>query len=338
MIRWRFSLCGFLVSGLLLAACVAPPPPRAGATEAPSETATTEATPGETAGEEAPEAAAVVLTVVESEEYGEYLADAEGRALYLFTSDEGADGSTCTGDCVQAWPPLTVEQPVQVTAGEGVDDMLHDTIERDDGTFQVTYNGWPLYYYAEDEGPDTTEGQSIAGAWFLVTPAGDPIEAGIEDAVEEEGMTPEATEEATGEEMTPEATEEAGEEAITPEATEEAAEATTGTVMTPTVVAEESAAITEANTIEVELISYEIRMPESIPAGPTEFVVTNIGDIEHNFEIEGQGIEREFEENLQPGETQTMQVDLEPGEYHVYCPVGNHAAQGMELTLTVTEQ
>jgi hypothetical protein len=79
-------------------------------------------------------------------------------------------------------------------------------------------------------------------------------------------------------------------------------------------------------------------MPQTLPPGPTEFVVANIGDVPHNFEIEGQGIERVFEQDLQPGERETMQVELEPGEYEVYCPVGNHAEMGMRLTLRVSEE
>ncbi|MEZ4733947.1 MAG: cupredoxin domain-containing protein [Caldilineaceae bacterium] len=90
------------------------------------------------------------------------------------------------------------------------------------------------------------------------------------------------------------------------------------------------------NQVEVELFGREIQMPTTLPAGPTEFIVTNTGDGPHNFEIEGQGIEEAFAENLQPGETMTMQVDLQPGEYTIYCPVGNHRSQGMEMTLTVT--
>ena len=93
----------------------------------------------------------------------------------------------------------------------------------------------------------------------------------------------------------------------------------------------------DANRVEVGLIEYEINMPASIPAGPTTFEVTNNGTAPHNFEIEGQGIERVFEVNLQPGETQTMEVDLVVGSYTVYCPVGNHRQMGMELQLNVTD-
>lgn len=95
----------------------------------------------------------------------------------------------------------------------------------------------------------------------------------------------------------------------------------------------------EANTVQVGLIEWAIEMPNELPAGPTTFVVTNQGTVEHNFEIENEemGFEEVFAQNLAPGETMTMTVDLQPGEYYVYCPIGNHAARGMELTLTVTE-
>lgn len=93
----------------------------------------------------------------------------------------------------------------------------------------------------------------------------------------------------------------------------------------------------DSEAVEVTLEEFEIRMPRSLPAGPTTFRVTNAGDTEHNFEIEGQGIEKEFETNLQPGETKAMHVNLKSGRYEVYCPVANHRALGMELELTVHE-
>jgi uncharacterized cupredoxin-like copper-binding protein len=93
----------------------------------------------------------------------------------------------------------------------------------------------------------------------------------------------------------------------------------------------------DVSTTEVGLTEYEIAMPTSLSAGSQTFRVTNNGATEHNFEVEGQGIEQEFETNLSPGETQTMQLNLEPGTYEVYCPVGNHRDQGMEMQLTVTQ-
>lgn len=92
----------------------------------------------------------------------------------------------------------------------------------------------------------------------------------------------------------------------------------------------------DADTVEVGLRAFTIDMPSSLEPGPTVFRVTNAGEIAHNFEVEGQGIEEVFETNLQPGDTNTLRMDLEEGTYTVYCPVGDHQAEGMELELTVS--
>jgi len=55
----------------------------------------------------------------------------------------------------------------------------------------------------------------------------------------------------------------------------------------------------------------------------------------HAIEIEGNGIEEETE-TIQPGGRGSVTVDLRPGRYEFYCPVGNHRQQGMEGTLTVS--
>jgi plastocyanin len=90
-----------------------------------------------------------------------------------------------------------------------------------------------------------------------------------------------------------------------------------------------------AATVEVRLHGRTIEMPATLPPGETTFVVTNTGEHEHNFEIEGQGIEEELESNLQPGESGELTVDLRPGTYTVYCPVGDHREEGMVTTLRV---
>lgn len=89
--------------------------------------------------------------------------------------------------------------------------------------------------------------------------------------------------------------------------------------------------------IEVELVSYEIHMPETLQAGTISFhVVNNSEDDEHSMKVEGQGIEEELEPHLQPGEEGTLTVDLAPGTYRVYCPVDDHAEEhGMEIEITV---
>jgi plastocyanin len=90
--------------------------------------------------------------------------------------------------------------------------------------------------------------------------------------------------------------------------------------------------------MEVRLFEHRIEMLAAAPPGPTNFEVTNAGTTEHNFEVESKDLEKKFELNLKPGETKSLQLDLTPGKYTVYCPVDNHKALGMQLELTVAEQ
>ncbi len=103
---------------------------------------------------------------------GPFLVDADGMTLYLFTRDE-RNASNCSGGCADAWPPLLVEgEPI---AAGGIRPDRLATIEREDGGSQVTYNGKPLYYFANDEKPGDTLGQDRGDVWFVVSPDGGPI-------------------------------------------------------------------------------------------------------------------------------------------------------------------
>jgi predicted lipoprotein with Yx(FWY)xxD motif len=52
------------------------------------------------------------------------------------------------------------------------------TTTRTDGGLQVTYNGMPLYYWAQDQKPGDTTGQNVGGVWFVVNP-GDAQTLGV---------------------------------------------------------------------------------------------------------------------------------------------------------------
>jgi predicted lipoprotein with Yx(FWY)xxD motif len=127
-------------------------------------------------------AEAANVAVEESQQYGPYLTDADGRALYLFTADQQGSGdeaaqSNCYDACAEAWPPLVTGGEPQ--AGERADKSLIGTIERQNGDKQVTYGGWPLYYFVQDQGAGEATGQDkhgFGGEWYLVTPAGEKVE------------------------------------------------------------------------------------------------------------------------------------------------------------------
>ena len=76
----------------------------------------------------------------------------------------------CTGECLGKWPPLMSEG---VTAGTGLEAKDFGTLARDDGK-QATYRGYPLYYFFKDANAGDTNGQGVAGVWFVIDPANFP--------------------------------------------------------------------------------------------------------------------------------------------------------------------
>jgi len=100
---------------------------------------------------------------------------------------------------------------------------------------------------------------------------------------------------------------------------------------------EDATTMAEAgNVVEVKLVEFEIQMPTELPAGATTFNITNAGQTEHNIAISN-GINEEMQELLEPGESKKWTLNLKPGDYYVWCPVGSHESYGMSLDLKVTE-
>ena len=227
------------------------------------------------------------VATMDDPEFGTFFTDPDGMALYIFLNDEPDSGeSTCYDQCEDNWPVFSAEEPL--TLPDDVPGEL-DTITREVGSTQVTYNGWPLYYWIADEEPGDVTGQGVGDVWYLAVPTeGDAVPG-----------------------------------ADVPEASPSASP--------------EASPMAEGNEVEVTLTEFEIQMPAELPAGPTVFLISNTGEFPHNFEIEGNGIEMELDADLQPGEEAMLEVDLQAGTYEIYCPVGNHHEQGMELELTVTD-
>lgn len=160
---------------LLAAACGGDETPQA--TENDTADQTTETT--EEGGETDDSDGEATVTTADGE-FGEILVDAEGMTLYMFEPDGGEGESTCTDECAEAWPPLTVEE--EPTVGSGLDESLLSTTERDDGTTQVVYNGNPLYYFAQDQAPGDTNGQGVNDVWWVLAGAdGKPVQETAEN-------------------------------------------------------------------------------------------------------------------------------------------------------------
>ncbi|WP_435359125.1 COG4315 family predicted lipoprotein [Haloarchaeobius sp. DFWS5] len=113
------------------------------------------------------------VMVSDHPELGEILVDGEGMTLYMFDNDtNGSKESTCSGGCLDAWPPLTVEG--DVTGDEGVSAAL-STFDRGGGTLQVAAAGWPLYYFASDQAAGDANGQGVNDVWWVLRPDGTPV-------------------------------------------------------------------------------------------------------------------------------------------------------------------
>ena len=123
-------------------------------------------------------AAGASLNVYQKPSLGRFLVDADSMSLYLFKADS-TNVTTCLDECADAWPPFTAQGEVQ-TGNTEVQRGLIGTTTRRNGSMQVTYNGWPLYYYALDNQPGDTKGQDImdfGAEWYLVTPDGNELHA-----------------------------------------------------------------------------------------------------------------------------------------------------------------
>ena len=105
---------------------------------------------------------------------GEVLAAANGMTVYLFIPDAQGD-PTCTAACAQAWPPVTVADAAAATAGEGADASLVGTATHPEAGTQVTYNGWPLYFFAGDTAPGDTNGEGQGGVWYVLDATGNTL-------------------------------------------------------------------------------------------------------------------------------------------------------------------
>jgi predicted lipoprotein with Yx(FWY)xxD motif len=100
--------------------------------------------------------------------FGRVLFDSRGRVLYAFTRDRRRGPSRCYGGCARAWPVYFAKGTMR--AARGVRQSLIGTTRRRDGRRQVTYNGWPLYFYAH-EGPGEVKCQNVdqfGGLWLVV--------------------------------------------------------------------------------------------------------------------------------------------------------------------------
>jgi predicted lipoprotein with Yx(FWY)xxD motif len=98
---------------------------------------------------------------------GTYLVDGKGITLYWTTLDSVGQ-SNVNGSSLSVWPVFYVSN---ITVSPSLNTSDFGSITRADGKSQISYKGWPLYYYYEDQASGSTLGQGVDGVWFAVNPA-----------------------------------------------------------------------------------------------------------------------------------------------------------------------
>ncbi len=92
----------------------------------------------------------------------QYLTNGKGSTIYTFTADK-KNTSTCTGGCLTSWPIFADELK---SIPSTLDKTLFGFIQVGDKK-QLTYRGWPLYYFSGDTKRGETKGVSVPtpGKW-----------------------------------------------------------------------------------------------------------------------------------------------------------------------------
>jgi uncharacterized cupredoxin-like copper-binding protein len=90
-------------------------------------------------------------------------------------------------------------------------------------------------------------------------------------------------------------------------------------------------------TVSVQEFEYGFTIsPQTFPCGSITVNMSNTGQLEHNFDIQGLANGAGVGAYLQPGQSTSMTLSIGPGKYTVICDVPEHATLGMTSSVTVT--
>jgi len=96
---------------------------------------------------------------------GKVLTDQKGITLYYFAKDVKGT-SACTGGCLDTWPVFAVEN-LRLDTGAGLTATDFGSVTTPDNKKQITYKGWPLYYYKQDLAAGDVKGENVGKVWFV---------------------------------------------------------------------------------------------------------------------------------------------------------------------------
>lgn len=101
------------------------------------------------------------VKIANNAEFGSILVDQDNRSLYFSANDISGE-SVCSGGCADVWPALTISG-FELEIGAGLNEDDFSTITRDDGLKQITFKGWPLYYFSPNSDGELETANNIEG-------------------------------------------------------------------------------------------------------------------------------------------------------------------------------
>ena len=109
-----------------------------------------------------------LFSVTDHPTLGQIVADPGGMTLYTWAGDTPG-ASSCSGGCATAWPPYLVDEDMAMNLMDP--SMRVGIIERDDDTYQVAIDGWPVYYFVRDTAPGDANGEganAFGARWSVI--------------------------------------------------------------------------------------------------------------------------------------------------------------------------
>ena len=121
---------------------------------------------------------AASVKTVHNAKFGTVLVAANGKTLYRYTVDsKGVNRCTGNATCAKYWPQLLIKAGAKPVAGTGVNASLLGTIKAKSGMRQITYAGYPLYFFAGDSKAGQVAGQGFDKTWYVVNTKGALVKA-----------------------------------------------------------------------------------------------------------------------------------------------------------------
>lgn len=104
---------------------------------------------------------------------GQILVNGNDQAMYFFAEDVTGE-SNCSGGCADTWPAVTGDV-YSLELGAGLDKADFGSIDAGYDEKQITYKGWPLYYFSPDgdgelEATKETLGEGKGGVFHVAKP------------------------------------------------------------------------------------------------------------------------------------------------------------------------